>query len=129
MKSLVAEIIRHNCVYANPTCKWGSAPLLVPKPGADWWRFTVDLHPVNYLTVRYLFPLPILEQELTKVSHSRFYSNLDLIHSYWKLLLHNESQEYQYFITPDGLYTTNRVPHGTTNSVTYLQSSLSHTLP
>lgn len=83
MKSLVADLIKHSCVYANPTAKWASAPLLVPKPGPDGWRFTVDLRPVNQFTVRHHFPMPILEQELTKVASSRYYSNFDFTHGYW----------------------------------------------
>lgn len=32
-------------------------------------------------------------------------------------------------MTPDGVYTTTRVIHGTTSAVTYLQSTLTHILP
>lgn len=44
-------------------------------------------------------------------------------------MLHPDSQECQSFITPDGAFSPRRVPHGTTNAVTHLQSSLSLTLP
>lgn len=129
MANLVSELMRHGLVYPNPKSCWSSAPLIVPKPGPARFRFTVDLRPVNRFTTQHQYPMPILEQELTKLADSRFYANFDFVHSYWQLPLHPESQECQSFITPDGVYSPTRVLHGTTNAVTHLQSSLTLTIP
>lgn len=129
MSRLVDDLMKHKLIYPNPTSPWASAPLIVPKPGPARWRFTVDLRPVNRFTVRHQFPMPILEQELTKLSNARFFANFDFVHSYWQLPLHEESQSSQSFITPDGVFSPTRVPHGTTNAVTHLQSSLTLTIP
>lgn len=119
---MVDELTRYGLFYANPASPWASAPLLVPNPGPARWRFTVDLRPVNRFTVRHQFPMPILEHELTKLAKSWFYANFDFVQSYWQLLLHPDSQASQSFITPDGVFSPTRVPHGTTNAVTHLQS-------
>ena len=50
-------------------------------------------------------------------------------HGYLKLLLALLSQDCQYFITPDGIFTPTRVLHRTTDAVTKLQSSLTGIIP
>lgn len=129
MKKFVDELLRYNLVYANPSSAWACAPLLVPKPGPAEWRFTVDLTPVNKLTIPHSFPMPVIKHELLKTSGSCVYASVDFTHSYWQLPLHESSQECQSFITPDGVYTPTRVLHGTTNAVLHLLSFLSTKLP
>ena len=68
--------------------------------------------------------MPNLEQELTKLTDSRFFATFDLSHGYWQLPLDRNSQEVQSFITPDVIYSPTRVLHGTTNAVIHFQSSL-----
>jgi hypothetical protein len=109
-------------VYRNPRSAWCSAPLLVPKPGPTQFRFTVDLRPVNKLTVPCAWPMPHIESELARLCHSSYFATFELSHGYWQLPLAPESQECQYFITPDGVLSPTRVLHGTTNSVTHLQA-------
>jgi hypothetical protein len=43
---------------------------------------------------------------------------------YWQLPLHEDSQECQSIITPDGVYTPTRVQHGTTNATVHMQASI-----
>lgn len=125
----VAKLVECDMAYPNPTSPWACAPLLVPKPGQDEFRFTVDLRPINRFTVKHQFPMPVIEQELTKVAGSQVFATFDLSHGYWQLPLHPSSQSSQSFITPDGVYSPTRVLHGTTNAVLYLQSTLSAHLP
>lgn len=131
LKDFVAQLEKANMAYFNPSSAWACAPLLVPKPGpgGDEFRFTVDLRPINRFTVKHQFPMPNLEQELTRTAQARFFALLDLSHSYWQLPLHEESQTCQSFLTPDGVYTPTRVLHGTTNAVMFLQSTLASCMP
>lgn len=129
LTKLMKQLMDADIIYPNPTASWASAPLLVEKPGPAKFRFTVDLRPVNQFTVKHQYPMPNLEHELTKLSSSAFFATFDLSHGYWQFPLAEESQECQSFITPDGIYTPRRVLHGTTNAVTYLQSSLATIIP
>jgi len=129
LEDFVTKLVHHGMAYSNPTAKWASAPLIVPKPGPSRFRFTVDLRPVNNFTVRHHYPMPNLEQELTKLGSSKWYATFDLSHGYWQFGLHPDSQECQSFVTPDGIFTPTRVLHGTTNAVTYLQSTLAEIIP
>lgn len=116
LSKFVSDLLRHGMAYPNPTSPWACAPHLFPKPGA-LFLFTVDLRPINKYTVRHQFSMPNLEQELTKLSDSRYFGTFDLSHGYWQLPLERKSQELQSFITPDGIYSPTRVLHGTTNAV------------
>ena len=124
LKSFVDDLVSNNMAYPNPTSQWAAAPLLVSKSGPIPSRFTVDLRPVNKYTARHQYPMPNLEQELSRLSGSKFFANFDFSQAYWQLPLHEDSQQLQSFITPDGVYSPTRVLHGTTNAVTHLQSSI-----
>lgn len=130
MKSFVADLIRCGMAYPNPTSIWAAAPLLVPKPtSSNSFRFTVDLRLVNKYTKKQQYPMPNIENELSKLFGSTCYANFDLSSAYWQLPLHPDFQATQSFITPDGIFSPTRVLHGTTNAVTYLQSSLTNVIP
>jgi Reverse transcriptase (RNA-dependent DNA polymerase) len=121
----VAQLEAAGMIYRNPRAAWCSAPLLVPKPGPAQFRFTVDLRPVNKQTVPYSWTMPHVESELARLRGATCFASFDLSHGYWQLPLATESQEFQSFVTPDGVFTPTRVLHGTTNAVTHMQAVLS----
>lgn len=87
----VFSFVQHGTAYASPTSKLASAPLLVPKADVKYC-FIVDLRPVNKFTVPHHFPMPCIENELTKLYRSTVYTSFDLSHGYWQLSLHRDSQ-------------------------------------
>lgn len=78
----VSKLVKCGMAYPNPTSPWASAPLLVAKPGPAEFRFTVDLRPVNCFTIKHQFPMPNIEQELSKTADSECFSNFEMSHSY-----------------------------------------------
>jgi Reverse transcriptase (RNA-dependent DNA polymerase) len=68
--------------------------------------------------------MPHFESELSRLQSSKVFATFDLSHGYWQLPLAPESQECQFFIAPDGVYSSTRVHHGTTNAVTHIQAVL-----
>lgn len=129
MRKLMDELKKKGMVYENLSSKWACAPLVVPKAGPAQWRFTVDLRPVNKFTILFAFQMPVVDEELPKLAKSKQYCNVNFTISYWQLLLHEDSREFQSWVTPDGIITPMRVPHGTTNAVLHLQSWMINTLP
>jgi Reverse transcriptase (RNA-dependent DNA polymerase) len=124
LSRLVGELVANGHAFRNPNATWCAAPLLVPKEGPGNFRFTVDLRPVNRVTVAISWQMPHLESDLGRVSGSQYFSTFDLSSGYWQLDLHEDSRDYQSFITPDGLFTPTRVLHGASNAVAHMQSSL-----
>lgn len=104
LDKFVDSLVKYGMTYPNPTSPWACAPLLVPKPGPAKYRFTVDLRPIIKYTIRHQYPMPNLEQELTKLTGSKYYATFDFSHGYWQLPLAKESQPSQSFVTPSGVH-------------------------
>lgn len=128
LATFIKSLVSHGMVYPNPTSKWACAPLLVPKTGAEY-RFTTNLRPVNFFTVKHQFPMPNIEHDLDELRESKCFANVDMSHSFWQLMLALEPQDCQSIITPEGIFTPTRVSHGTTNAVTHLQPSFTAIIP
>ena len=124
LKTKVQELIDAGYIARNNASKWACALLVVPKPGKEGFRFTVDLRPVNAQTKKTVWPMPHADPMLAKLTGSKVWFNLDFLHGYWQFPLAENSRECQSFHTPFGVYTPNRVLHGATNAVAYFQSSM-----
>lgn len=67
-------------VYKNPNSKWASPALVVPKPGSDSLRFTVDPRGPNSKTVRIQSAMPHLDSLFQDCEGSSCFTNLDFCH-------------------------------------------------
>jgi hypothetical protein len=65
-----------------------------------------------------------LQDELHDLHGSEVFATLDFCQGCWQIPLHKDSQDCQYFITPDGVYAPTRVLHGTRNATQHLRSVL-----
>ena len=124
LKRKVKELSDAGFITRNNASKWACAPLVVPKAGKEGFRFTVDLRPVNSQTKPAVWPMPHADQMLAKLNGSKYWFKLDFLHGYWQFPLDDSSAECQSFHTPFGVYTPKRVLHGSTNAVSYFQSSM-----
>jgi hypothetical protein len=123
MPDKIHEIEEMGLVCNNTGAEWTSPPLL-PKPGPDQFRMTVDLRVPNASTKPNTWPTRNLQDELHDLHGSEVFATLNFCQSYWQIPLHKDSQDCQSFITPDGVYTPTRVLHGTRNATQHLQSVL-----
>ncbi len=124
LKSKVQDLIDAGFIYRNTTSNWACAPLVVPNPGKDRFRFTADLRPVNAQMKKNVWPMPNPEEMMGRLENAKYFLNLDFIHGYWQFPLAEDSRECQSFHTPFGIYTPNGVLHRCMNPVSYFQSSM-----
>jgi hypothetical protein len=124
MRDKIRELEELGLVYKNTGAEWASPPLILPKPGPDQYRMTVDLRVPNASTKPTACSMPNLQNELHDLHGSEVFATLDFCQGYWQIPLHKDSQDCQSFITPDGVYTPTRVLNGTRNATQYLQSVL-----
>jgi Reverse transcriptase (RNA-dependent DNA polymerase) len=82
---------------------------------------TVDLRVPHASTKPTAWSMPNLQDELHDLHGSEVFATLDFCQGYWQISLHKDSQDYQSFITPGGVYTPTRVLHGTRNATQHLQ--------
>jgi hypothetical protein len=118
----MADMERLGLVRKNLASRWASPPLILPKAGPEKFRFTLDLRYPNSQAEQVSWPMPNMEDELASLAGSKYFATLDLMQGYWQLPLHEDSQECQSIITPDGVYTPTRVQHGTTNATVHMQA-------
>jgi hypothetical protein len=118
------ELDELGLVYKNTGAEWESPPPILPKPGHDQYRMTVDLRVPSASTNPTIWPMPNLQDELHDLHGSEIFVTLDFCQGYRQISRHKDSQDCQSFITPDGVYTPTRVLHGTSNATQHLQSVL-----
>jgi hypothetical protein len=124
MRDKISELEELGLAYKSTGAEWASPPLILPKPGPDQYRMTVDLRVPNASTNPTAWPTPNLQDELHDLHGSEVFSTLDFCQGYWQIPLLNVSQDCQSFITPDGVHITTRVLHGSRNATQHLQSVL-----
>ena len=81
---------------------WASPVVLVKKKNGSW-RFCVDYRRLNAVTKKDVYPLPRIDDALSRLQGTIF-SSLDLQSGYWQVPIRPEDREKTAFITPDGLY-------------------------
>lgn len=124
LKKTCNELVDLGFIYRNPTSNWACAPVIVPKPGPEEFRFTTDLNRVNIQTKKNMWSMPHADAMLPRTSGAKLFFLLDFLHGYWQFAMSKCSQECLAFHTPFGVFSPTRVPHGATNSVAYFQSNM-----
>jgi hypothetical protein len=64
VRDKIHELEELGLVYKNTGEEWASPPLILPKPGPDQYRMTVDLRVPNASTKPTAWPMHNLQDEL-----------------------------------------------------------------
>lgn len=106
---LDAGIIRESVSeYASPV-------ILVKKKGGDY-RLCVDYRALNARTVKDRYPLPHIEDQVSRLSGKCFFTTLDLAQGYYQVPIDEDSISKTAFVTPLGQYEFLKMPFGLANA-------------
>ena len=94
---------------------WSFPPLAVPKKNGKI-RFCIDYRRLNDVTLKDSFPLPNIEDNLSRLSKSKIFSGLDGAGAYHVVSIRPEDKEKTAFSTPWGLFQFKRMPFGLCNA-------------
>ena len=97
-----------NSPYASPV-------VLVKKPDGSY-RFCCDFRKVNNVTVFDAEPIGNPEDLFVKMSGSKYFTKVDLSKGYWQIKMKENSKSLTAFVTPEGLFSFNKMPFGLVNS-------------
>ena len=97
-----------NSPYASPV-------VLVKKPDG-FYRFCCDFRKVNSVTVFDAEPIGNPEDLFVKMSGSKYFTKVDLSKGYWQIKMKENSKSLTAFVTPEGLFSFNKMPFGLVNS-------------
>ena len=123
LSSTIKDLEKFKAVYANPKATWASPALAVHKSGPDKFRFTVYLRVPNSQTIPIASAMPDLGNLKAGTAGSKAYAKMDMLHAYWQLSLHPDSQECISIQTPLGVFTPTRVLQCSTGAGNHFQSA------
>ena len=110
----VADLL-HQGRVTESSSPWSSPVVLVTKKDGSQ-RLCVNYRQLNAATVKDAFPLPRVDDSLSALSSSRWFSTLDLASGYWQVAMDASTKEKAAFVTSSGLYEWNVMPFGLCNA-------------
>ena len=97
------------------TGAWSAPAILIAKPDGST-RFCVDYRRLNALTVKDIYPLPLISQSIDYMNNSRYFSTMDMLSGFYQVPLSEDSKQKSQFTTYYGTYSWEVMPMGLTNS-------------
>lgn len=109
-----------NSAYASPI-------VLVRKKNNDY-RLCVDYRALNKKTVKDKYPMPMIDDQLDRLSGKKYFTSLDLASGYHQIPVAEESRHLTAFVTPDGHFEYTRMPFGLVNAPAVFQQMINKAL-
>lgn len=129
-KEIVRDIVnelRENDIIEESDSAYASPVLLVSKKTGGY-RLCVDYRALNRKTVKDLYPLPRIDDQLDLLSGNNFFVSLDMSSGYYQIPIKDSCKHLTAFITPDGLYQFKRAPFGLANCPAVFQRTVNKML-
>ena len=120
LNNTVADWLDLGLAVMNPDAHWASAPRIVPKKNGEL-RMTVDMRGVNAETLPLVWPMPILDVVMARLSGMEAFFICDWFRGFWQLGLHPDCREWFSSTAINQVVTPTRVQMGQTDAVAYCQ--------
>lgn len=114
VRSKVSELLDAGIIRESESC-FASPVILVKKKNGDS-RLCVDYRALNAITVKDRYPLPNIDDQISKLAGKNFFTSLDLAQSYHQVKIAPEDTYKTAFVTPQGHFEYLRVPFGLANA-------------
>lgn len=119
LKEMIDKMLEGGIIKPSES-PFASAVTMVRKKNMEF-RKCVDYRPLNKMTIRDHYPLPIIEECLEFLGGKGYFTTLDLKNGYYHVKIAEESTKYTSFVAPFGQYEYNYLPFGLTNGPAVFQ--------
>lgn len=89
-----------------------SSPVVLAKKKNGLYRLCIDYRRLNKNIIKERFPLPLIEDQIDRLKHARYFTSLDLENGFLHVNVHKDSRKYTSFVTPQAQYEFTKMPFG-----------------
>ena len=106
---------------------WACGVVMAKKKG-DQLRFCCDFRYLNSVTVKDAYPIPRIDERLSKLGDAKFFTALDSGSAFWQVPLRKQDRDKTWFGCELGLFQWKRMPFGLCNATATFQRLMAHAL-
>ncbi|KAI1007317.1 hypothetical protein K3495_g897 [Podosphaera aphanis] len=114
--------------WIEPSNAAFSSPILFVKKPNGGLRFCVDYRKLNLITKKDRYPLPLIDETLTRLNRAKIFTKLDIRQAFHRIRMDPASEELTTFRTRYGSYKYRVLPFGLTNGPATYQRYMNETL-